>query len=222
MYGRSQLTGWSSFLATFMTTQRGKETRERIVRAAAELFHLHGYYHTSVDAIVQRAEVKKGNLYFHFRTKEEIGYAVVEAFAAQFSQLFATATASQGSLREQIHAFFGAMEQYHVDNQFQGGCPFGNLALEMGDNHPGIAAHVDTVFRYFEGAIARLVEAAKQRCEVRAEVDSEQLAQFILSAFEGATLITKVRKEITVFRNCRETVDSLLITLRPTPQGIAA
>jgi len=205
-----------------MTTQRGKETRERIVRAAAELFHLHGYYHTSVDAILRRAGVKKGNLYFHFRTKEEIGYAVVEWFAAQFGALFTTTTSSEGSLRGQIHAFFGAMEQYHVDNRFQGGCPFGNLALEMGDNHPGIAAHVDTVFRYFEGAITRLVDQAKQRGEVRAEVNSEQLAQLILSTFEGATLITKVRKEITVFRHCREAIDALLITLQPTPQGLAA
>ncbi|HBB40625.1 MAG: hypothetical protein COW73_07295 [Nitrospirae bacterium CG18_big_fil_WC_8_21_14_2_50_70_55] len=205
-----------------MTTPRGNETRERIVQAAAELFHLHGYYHTSVDAILQRAAVKKGNLYFHFRTKDEIGYAVVESFAAEFSRLFAATTTTQTTLREQIHAFFGAMEQYHTDNQFQGGCPFGNLALEMGNNHPGIAAHVDTVFRYFEGQIIRLVEAAKERHEVRREVDSEQLAQFILSTFEGATLITKVRKEITVFHNCRELLDALLITLHPTPQEMAA
>jgi len=205
-----------------MTTQRGKETRERIVRAAAELFHLHGYYHTSVDAILRRANVKKGNLYFHFRTKEEIGYAVVESFADQFGKLFTTTTASKTSLREQIRAFFGAMEQYHVDNHCQGGCPFGNLALEMSDNNPGIADHVDTVFRYFEGQITRLVDEAKGRGEVRANVDSEQLAQFILSTFEGATLITKVRKEITVFHNCRQVLDALLITLQPTPQGLAA
>lgn len=203
-----------------MTTRRGKETRERIVRAAAELFHLHGYYHTSVDAILQRAEVKKGNLYFHFRTKEEIGYAVVESFADQFGKLFVTATA-KGSLREKIRAFFGAMEQYHVGNHFRGGCPFGNLALEMGDNHPGIADHVDTVFRYFEGQITCLVDQAKGRGEVRAEVDSQQVAQFILSTFEGATLITKVRKEITVFHNCRQLLDTLLMTLQPTPQGLA-
>ncbi len=205
-----------------MTTQRGKETRERIVRAAADLFHLHGYYHTSIDAILRRAEVKKGNLYFHFRTKEEIGYAVVESFADQFGKMFTATTAAASTLREQIHAFFGAMEKYHVDNHFRGGCPFGNLALEMGDNHPGIADHVDTVFRYFEGQISALVEQAKGRGEVRAEVDSRQVAQFILSTFEGATLITKVRKEITVFHNCRQLLDTLLITLQPTPQGLAA
>ncbi|RMF84709.1 MAG: TetR/AcrR family transcriptional regulator [Nitrospirae bacterium] len=205
-----------------MTTARGQETRERIVRAAAELFHLHGYYHTSIDAILQRAGVKKGNLYFHFRNKEELGYAVVEWFAAQFRDIFARTTGSAATLREQIRAFFGAMEAYHLEHRFQGGCPFGNLALEMGDNHPGMADHVDTVFRYFEGAIARLVEAAKERGEVRPEVDSEQLAQFILSTFEGATLITKVRKEITAFRHCREAVDAFLATLQPTPQGLAA
>jgi hypothetical protein len=53
-------------------------------------------------------------------------------------------------------------------------------------------------------------------------VDSRKTAQFILSAFEGATLLTKVRKEIGVFRNCLENVDVFLRSLQTTPEGVTA
>jgi TetR/AcrR family transcriptional repressor of nem operon len=205
-----------------MSTPRGQETRERIVRAAAELFRLHGYYHTSVDDILRDSGAKKGNFYFHFKTKEEVGYAVLEWFAKDFGDLFTTTTGGKSTLREQIQAFFGAMEEYQLRNQCQGGCPFGNFALEMGDNHRGFAEHVDTVFRFFESGITRLVEAAKERGEIRPDVESKKTAQFILSAFEGATLLTKVRKEIGVFHNCLESVDNFLRSLQPTPQGLVA
>lgn len=205
-----------------ISTHRGHETRERIVRSAAELFHLHGYYHTSVEDILRESGAKKGNFYFHFKTKEEVGYAVLEWFAREFGELFTTTTGEKSTLREQIHAFFGAMEEYQLRNDCQGGCPFGNFALEMGDNHRGFAEHVDTVFRFFESGITRLVEAAKERGEIRAEVDSRKTAQFILSAFEGATLLTKVRKEIGVFRNCLENVDVFLRSLQTTPEGVTA
>jgi len=205
-----------------MPTSKGQETRERIVRAAAELFRLHGYYHTSVDDILRDSGAKKGNFYFHFKTKEEVGYAVLEWFAKDFGDLFTTTTGAEATLREQIQAFFGAMEEYQLRNECQGGCPFGNFALEMGDNHQGFAEHVDMVFRFFESGITRLVEAAKERGEIRPDVDSKKTAQFILSAFEGATLLTKVRKEIGVFHNCLESVDNFLRSLQPTPQGLAA
>jgi len=205
-----------------MPTSKGQETRERIVRAAAELFRLHGYYHTSVDDILRDSGAKKGNFYFHFKTKEEVGYAVLEWFAREFGELFTTTTGAKATLREQIQAFFGAMEEYQLRNECQGGCPFGNFALEMGDNHQGFAEHVDMVFRFFESGITRLVEAAKARGEIRPDVDGKKTAQFILSAFEGATLLTKVRKEIGVFRNCLENVDVFLLSLQPTPQGLAA
>ena len=205
-----------------MPTSKGQETRERIVRAAAELFRLHGYYHTSVDDILRDSGAKKGNFYFHFKTKEEVGYAVLEWFARDFGDLFTTTTGAKATLREQIQAFFGAMEEYQLRNECQGGCPFGNFALEMGDNHRGFAEHVDTVFRFFESGITRLVEAAQERGEIRPEVDGRKTAQFILSAFEGATLLTKVRKEIGVFRNCLESVDIFLLSLQPTPHGLAA
>ena len=58
-------------------TTRGEQTRLRITQAAAALVHRHGFHHTSLDDILAAAKVPKGSLYFYFRNKEELGFAII-------------------------------------------------------------------------------------------------------------------------------------------------
>ena len=54
------------------------DTRERILRAAMELFRRHGFHNTSLSRILKDAGITKGGFYFHFKSKEELGFAVLE------------------------------------------------------------------------------------------------------------------------------------------------
>ena len=58
-------------------TTRGEQTRLRITQAAAALVRRHGFHHTSLDDILAAAKVPKGSLYFYFRNKEELGFAII-------------------------------------------------------------------------------------------------------------------------------------------------
>ena len=58
-------------------TTRGEQTRLRIIQAATGLVHRHGFHHTSLDDILAAAKVPKGSLYFYFRNKEELGFAII-------------------------------------------------------------------------------------------------------------------------------------------------
>ncbi|MFD9705497.1 ScbR family autoregulator-binding transcription factor [Lentzea sp. NPDC059081] len=53
-------------------------TRERLLRAAAEVFDRDGFARSSLTAVCARADVSKGALYCHFRSKEALGVAIVE------------------------------------------------------------------------------------------------------------------------------------------------
>src|SRR5579871_4327217 len=53
-------------------TAKGRETRERVFRAAAELFEERGYQAATIDEIARRAQVAKSTFFFHFPTKDAI------------------------------------------------------------------------------------------------------------------------------------------------------
>jgi TetR/AcrR family transcriptional regulator, fatty acid metabolism regulator protein len=70
-------------------------TRERILRAALEVFAEKGYHRASVDDIVRASGTSKGAVYHHFAAKETMFVALVDEFAAHL----ATAVASTVEVR---------------------------------------------------------------------------------------------------------------------------
>jgi len=70
---------------------RGRATRERVIRAATELFAAHGYDGTSTEAVLQASGVSRGSLYHHFANKEALFMAVLEAMQARVAQDLAVA-----------------------------------------------------------------------------------------------------------------------------------
>src|SRR4029079_7250379 len=57
-----------------------KDTRQRIVEAAMELFWLKGYGSTSVADILSRSQVNSGSLYYFFPGKQDVLIALLEAY----------------------------------------------------------------------------------------------------------------------------------------------
>jgi TetR/AcrR family transcriptional repressor of nem operon len=60
-----------------MPRQRS-DIRVRIVQAALRLFTSRGYYHTSIADVVRESSCTRGALYYHFSSKEELGYAAID------------------------------------------------------------------------------------------------------------------------------------------------
>ena len=71
--------------------ERGKATRERLIEAGREQFGAHGYDGASLDAILAAAGVKRGALYHHFESKQELFDAVLDREIAQIATRIAKA-----------------------------------------------------------------------------------------------------------------------------------
>ena len=74
--------------------ERGRETRERLLRAGRDLFGAHGYEGTSIEAILESAGVARGALYHHFATKEALFDAVLDRLVAEIAETAAEAALS--------------------------------------------------------------------------------------------------------------------------------
>ncbi|MEE9181371.1 MAG: TetR/AcrR family transcriptional regulator, partial [candidate division NC10 bacterium] len=66
-----------------METQaaKGATTKEEILQTACRLVYRQGFNNTSLDDILRESGVGKGNFYYHFKSKDELGYAILDRLA---------------------------------------------------------------------------------------------------------------------------------------------
>src|SRR5215813_840423 len=143
-------------MVTATKSQKGATTRDQILDAAGRLIHLQGYYCTSLDDVLRESGVGKGNFYYHFKSKEELGYAIVDRVMRGFLERTLEPAFADPSADPivQIHAFLDRV----LDNQRQrncvGGCPIGNLAAELSDVHEGFRQQLAEIFVQWRETLA--------------------------------------------------------------------
>jgi TetR/AcrR family transcriptional repressor of nem operon len=185
-------------------TRDGKTTREAILAAAARLMHVHGYHATVLDDVLRESGVGKGNFYYHFKSKEDLGYAILDQIIAGFRErtLDPCFADPAGAPLTQIRCFLDRLEQAQRDRKCVGGCVMGNLASELSDVHEGFRKRLESVFTTWHARFAEALVEARRRGEVSAACAPEAAARFLVASLEGAILLTKVTKDIRVMEEC--------------------
>src|SRR6185503_2112620 len=146
----------------------GKSTREAIIEAATRLMHVGGYQNTSLDDVLRESGVGKGNFYYHFRSKEDLGFAILDQLVAGFLErtLEPCFSATDAPRLAQIHCFLDRVLDAQRQRNCVGGCAMGNLASELSDVHEGFRARLASVFTAWRERLTVALRQAQQRGEV--------------------------------------------------------
>jgi TetR/AcrR family transcriptional repressor of nem operon len=192
--------------------REGRSTREAVMEAATRLIHLQGYQNTSIDDVLTASGIGKGNFYHYFKSKEDLGYAildrVIDAFIVRgLEPCFADA---DGPRLSQIRCFLGRVRDAQHERNCVGGCVFGNLAAELSDVHEGFRARLASVFSRWRERFTEVLAEAQQRGEVTEACRPEAVAQFLVAGLEGAMLLSKLTKDIGVMDRCVEEMNRYL------------
>lgn len=99
--------------------ERGKATRERLIEAAREQFGAHGYEHTSLDAILGVAGVKRGALYHHFTSKQELFDTVLDQVVAEMAERVAKAAGAASDPVESLRTGCATWLRMALDPEVQ-------------------------------------------------------------------------------------------------------
>ena len=142
-----------------------------------KLAYKHGFRETSLADIAGAARVPVGNVYYYFKTKEELGEAVVERRLAEFRE-FREQMDRLSSPLERLSAFLDGIQQ-NKDQLARGGCPLGGLCTELHREGGALARKSAALFREPLGWLEEQFRAAGH------EKDSRELAVHLLSAFQG-------------------------------------
>jgi len=196
-------------------TRKGEETRERILAAATELIHRHGFKQTGLADILAASHVPKGSFYFYFRSKEDLAKELLQRYRAGYREAMARDVfPPDGEAIPQLVAFFHTSAQRQADAGCKAGCLLGNLAAEIGDLHDDLRREVVASFLEMRRALAVVLARGQERGELMTDFAPEQAAEFLMSVMEGSILLAKARREPAAFVAVEMSLARYLETLR--------
>jgi len=182
------------------TTQRDSErTRERLLQAASREIYRSGFQSASLDSILGVAGVTKGALYYHFDSKEALGYAVVEEVVAP--DVRGKWVRSLQSGKDPIDALIGAVKDIPVrPADVRGGCQLNNLAQEMSPLDAGFRKRLAAIFDAWREGVASVLREGQVHGRVRPDVEPDDAAGLLIAMVEGYASLAKNAQDPKVMK----------------------
>lgn len=179
-------------------------TRTRILDAAARLIGARGYGQTTVDDVIKAAGLSgKSHFYHYFKSKEELGYAVLQRLFERFTDRgLAILREPMIEPIDRLGLFIDSLTALQGDRDAPGGSPFGGWVAELADTHEGFRQRLDTVFDRWSRQLQSLFW--ELRPQLRDGVDTARLANFIIAALEGGMLLARVKRSEHVMEDLAE------------------
>jgi AcrR family transcriptional regulator len=196
-------------------------TREILLQAAFDEIHRYGFQAASVDAILARTGVTKGALYYHFPTKTQLGYAVVEEVIRQrilerWGHALGEGEDPIAHLIEKLR--YEAKHRWPLE-ALQVGCPVNNLANEMSPIDEGFRLRIERVFQDWRGIIAGMIAQGQSSGHVCTDIDAAQVATFFVAAVEGTISMAKNAQDPRLVQDNFTMLWTYLAALRPPPSA---
>ena len=172
---------------------RGAETRLRVLRVAADLFHKQGARATSPDEVIEASGTGKGQFYHYFRSKEGLIHEVLQAHLDAIKAGAAPVHYEIASWQD-LERWF----QEHVEAQksffMTRGCPFGTIANEVTENDELIRQDLALIFEVVKHKLAAFFIKEKAQGRLAPEANEDRMADFCIATIQGAMLLGKIKR----------------------------
>ena len=172
---------------------RGAETRLRIIRTAADLFHRQGARATSPDEVIEASRTGKGQFYHYFRSKEGLVHEVLQTYLAEIKSGSSPINYKIDSWRD-LEKWFMAHLELQRHYEMTRGCPFGTLGNEVTQNDELIRQDVSLIFEVVKNKLAAFFLKEKARGRLSKGASEERLADFCIATIQGAMLMGKIKR----------------------------
>jgi TetR/AcrR family transcriptional regulator, transcriptional repressor for nem operon len=176
-----------------------ERTRERLLHAASREIYRAGFQSASLDTILSSARVTKGALYYHFKNKEALGYAVVEEVIS--ANVHAMWVRPLQSVKDPIDALIGIVEGLSArPEDVRGGCELNNLAQEMSPLDAGFRMRLEIIFDAWREAAASVLREGQIHGSVRRDVEPTNAAGLLIAMVEGYGSLAKNAQDPKVIK----------------------
>ncbi len=179
-------------------TIRGRETKARIVIAAAELMVKRGVAATSVDDVLGASGVGKSQFYHYFAAKTDLVAAVLQH---QLSSVLRDQDRFDIATWDGIEVWLNSLVGQLKERGFASGCPLGSIVAEVIDQDERLQTLAAEAFALWEDRLARGLQALKDTGGLRVDADPETLAEEALATIQGGYLLATVKRQARPMNN---------------------
>jgi TetR/AcrR family transcriptional regulator, transcriptional repressor for nem operon len=186
-----------------LTARPGK--RERLIAAACELTHRQGVARTTLADIAEAADVPVGNVYYYFKTKDDIVAAVVEARVCQIKSAIAGLERRHRTPKARLKGLVRLLAG-QADSTAEYGCPHGTLCMELAKHTTGselVALPMQVPLSWAE----------QQFCAMGRR-DAYDLAVELLVSYQGSAVLTNALGQPEIMARQARRLEKWIETLR--------
>ena len=193
----------------------GARSRQAILTAATELATVEGLDGLSIARLAEHAGMSKSGLFAHFRSKEDLQVATIDAAAEMFhrevTQPGLAAPAGLRRVRSLCEAFLAYLERAI----FPGGCFFVAAAAELDDKPGPVRDHLRMVYSRILEGLAGIIREAQDLGEIDASEDVPQLTFELDSLMLGANFAYVFFGDPTALDRARLAIEQRLARAAP-------
>lgn len=201
----TQLTVDVSFLVRYSTSMNDKSNnlkipfnKQHVIEVASQLFFVKGYSYTSMDEVTRISGVSKSNIYYHFKSKDDLLIAVLDYWMAHYqTRIGQTLSDRTQSVEARILAFLNTISHEIVARDFKGSCPFLTLYIQSPMKPDAAKKKISVFFQQLQPSFVTLFQQGLDQGEFRPTLSAEQLGDLFLSTMEGAVLLTETMRDTT-------------------------
>lgn len=161
--------------------------RDRIIEAANRLFYTKGYNLTSFADVADELGLSKGNLHYHFNSKDDLLAAVVSLRLQGIKQNLTHWDAEFPDAKDRLRRFVQMMLN-ETNALARYGCPLGSLNMELGKCQRELRDKSRLMFDVFRHWLQKAFQQLGHK-------NSKELSTHLLSMAQGAALLTYVYED---------------------------
>jgi TetR/AcrR family transcriptional regulator, transcriptional repressor for nem operon len=177
-----------------------QRTRESLLQAAFREVYRYGFQSAGIDTILAATNVTKGALYYHFESKEALGYAIIEEIIAKITRDRWMRPLQRNKDKDPIDTLMGIVQAIPGRaRDVKGGCPLVNLAQEMSQLDEQFRKRLERIFREWREGIAMTLRRGQSQGTVRRDLVPEETAGFLIAMVEGYEVLAKNAQDAKVW-----------------------
>ncbi len=173
-------------------TSQGRETKQRIVAAAAELIYACGVSATSLDDVLAASGTGKSQFYHYFKSRQEL---IEHVLSHQLGEVLKEQRRFRIDSWQGIRAWMEGLVVVHETTLGFRGCPLGSIAGEILDEGSTLRSRASEAFVEWESSLAEGFATMQQRGLLRQDADPVAIAEAIVSILQGGYLLSATKRD---------------------------
>lgn len=177
-----------------------------MVQAAFELFRKRGYHATAFSDVVRESGAPRGSIYFHFPGgKQQLAREAIALAGDEIEEMVRAAAGRADDPGSLVRALGEIVAKRLADSGYESGCSIATMVLELAPHDEELSVEFDAVFARWRTALVAQLEPMGVD-PARAAV----LADLVMSAFEGALVLSRAARGPEPFRSTVDTLTAII------------